>query len=108
MSFVKRSNGYTKMDKEDPEDVTHLRAQFLVYKVMEGADSRRRQSRLGVIICKLKIKIGRGFKRLKKKISFGVPVARVGLSKQLMNKLMNLKCLLPSRHNVASLQPVFK
>ncbi|KAL5714509.1 hypothetical protein ACHQM5_016458 [Ranunculus cassubicifolius] len=108
MSFVKRSNGYAKMDKEDPEDVTHRRAQFLVYKVMERADSRRRQSRLGIRICKLKIKIGKGFKRLKKKIVFGVSVARVGLSKQVMSQLMNLKRLLPSRQDVASLQTVFK
>ncbi|KAL5714511.1 hypothetical protein ACHQM5_016460 [Ranunculus cassubicifolius] len=111
MSFgnEKSSNGYTKMDKEDPEDVNHRRAQFLIYKVMEQADSpRRRQSRLRVRICKLKIKFGKGFKRLKKNMMFGVSVARVGLSKQVMSQLMNIKRLLQIKQGVATLQPVFK
>ncbi|PIA50642.1 hypothetical protein AQUCO_01200093v1 [Aquilegia coerulea] len=108
MSSVKRSYGYSKMDKEDPEERNHRRAQFLIYKVMQQADSpQRRQSSLRVRICRLKIKIGKRFKRMKKTLLFSVSAARVGVYKQVMSQLMNWKRLLRSKEAMASLPPMF-
>ncbi|KAJ0018174.1 hypothetical protein Pint_10956 [Pistacia integerrima] len=69
MSLVMRRNGYSKMDKEDPEELKHRRTQFLIYKVLEKADyssSRRKTSFLRIRLCRLKLKIGKKFKKLRK------------------------------------------
>lgn len=80
MSLVTR-NGYTKMDKEDPEELKHQRAQFLIHKVLEKADhssSRRKPSFLRIRLCRLKLKIGKRFKKLRKSMLVsGVRAARV-------------------------------
>ncbi|RID70741.1 hypothetical protein BRARA_C02737 [Brassica rapa] len=34
---------YTKMEKEDPQELIHRRAQFIIQKVLERADNRTRQ-----------------------------------------------------------------
>ncbi|KAF7811154.1 uncharacterized protein G2W53_032130 [Senna tora] len=69
--------GYSKMEKEDPEDIIHRRAQFLIYKAMEQADSISSSSTskpssyclmMRIRICKLKVKIGRRLRRFRKKL----------------------------------------
>ncbi|TYJ30923.1 hypothetical protein E1A91_A06G161200v1 [Gossypium mustelinum] len=66
MGVMRRSNGYSKMNKEDPQDIIHRRAQFLIYKVMDQADCRRKPSFLGMRLCRLKVKIGARLKKLRK------------------------------------------
>lgn len=67
MALSRRLKGYSKMEKEDSEDRKHRQAQFLIYKVLDKVDSRRKPSSLRIRIFKLKIKIGNNCRRMKKK-----------------------------------------
>ncbi|KAK8664869.1 hypothetical protein V6N13_084642 [Hibiscus sabdariffa] len=66
MSVLKRSYGYSKVDKEDPDEIIHRRAQFLIYKALEQADSRRKPSFIRIRLCRLKLKMGRKLQKLRK------------------------------------------
>ncbi|CAN1199199.1 hypothetical protein LINPERPRIM_LOCUS43940 [Linum perenne] len=86
---MNQSNGYTKLDKEDPEDVTHRRAQFLIYKVMQQVDKSQRKNQqplfattsfIRVRLCRLKVKIGR---KLRKGVLVSVSAARLRIYKKL-------------------------
>ncbi|PON38415.1 hypothetical protein PanWU01x14_312950 [Parasponia andersonii] len=69
---------YTKVEKEDPEEKIHRRAQFLIYKVMEQAESRsKRPSYLRIRIRRLKVKIGKRLTKLRRSMSLTVNAARV-------------------------------
>ncbi|GMI91475.1 hypothetical protein like AT1G11655 [Hibiscus trionum] len=87
MAVLRRSNGYSKVDKEDPEELIHRRAQFLIYKVMEQADCRRKPSFVRIRLCRLKVKIGRRLKKLRKSALVSISAARIGVYKQVMNQL---------------------
>ncbi|KAE8707482.1 Detected protein of confused Function [Hibiscus syriacus] len=87
MAILGRSNGYSKVDKEDPEELIHRRAQFLIYKVMEQAKCRRKPSFIRIRLCRLKVKIGRRLKKLRKSVSVSISAARIGVYKQVMNQL---------------------
>ncbi|KAL8461404.1 hypothetical protein ACS0TY_032756 [Phlomoides rotata] len=71
MSVLNRGPyGYSKIENEDPEEVKHRKAQFLIYKAMQKADhGRRRPSWLRVKMFKLKIKFGTRLKKLRKGFS---------------------------------------
>ncbi|XP_021294516.1 uncharacterized protein LOC110424292 [Herrania umbratica] len=84
MAILRRSYAYSKVDKEDPEEIIHRRARFLIYKVLEQADSRRKPSILRIRLCRLKVKIGR---RLKKCALVTVSAARAGVYKQAIDQL---------------------
>ncbi|KAI9123397.1 hypothetical protein K1719_004697 [Acacia pycnantha] len=65
----KKPMAYSKMEKEDPEERIHRRAQFLIYKVLVKADSQRKSSScLGIRISKIKVKIGSRMKKMRKRI----------------------------------------
>ena len=87
MALLRRSYAYSKVIKEDPEEVSHRRAQFLIYKVLEQADSRRKSSFLRIRMCRLKVKIGRRLKKLRKSALVSISAARVGVYKQVINQL---------------------
>lgn len=90
--------GYSKIDKEDPDEEKHRRAQFLIYKAMQQADfPRRRPSWFKVRATKLKIRIGRRLRRLRKRMLSIISNAEVGLHKQLMKACKRL--MIPSREN---------
>ncbi|XP_057757835.1 uncharacterized protein LOC130976893 [Arachis stenosperma] len=68
----KQFHGYSKMEKEDSEEMIHRRAQFLIYKVLQQADSSYSSScSRRIRICKLKVKIGNRLRRLRKRILSG-------------------------------------
>ncbi|KAF7150580.1 hypothetical protein RHSIM_Rhsim02G0108200 [Rhododendron simsii] len=75
----KRSYAYSKMEREDPEEAKHRLAQFLIYKALEKADPRTRQSCFRVRVSKLKIKMGRRLKRLRKTMLLTMSAAKRGL-----------------------------
>ncbi|KAA3489041.1 hypothetical protein EPI10_032719 [Gossypium australe] len=77
MVILRRSNGYSKVDKEDPEEIIHRRAQFLIHKVLERADCRRKPSFLRIRLCRLKVKIGRRLKKLRKSALMNPPQKKV-------------------------------
>ncbi|KAE8700467.1 Detected protein of confused Function [Hibiscus syriacus] len=87
MGILRRSNGYSKVDKEDPKELIHRRAQFLIYKVMEQAECRRKTSFIRIRLCRLKVKIGRRLKKLRKSVLVSISAARIGVYKQVMNQL---------------------
>ncbi|WVY93114.1 hypothetical protein V8G54_032202 [Vigna mungo] len=91
MDLCRRSHGYSKVDKEDPQDIIHRRAQFLIHKVLEKADSRRKPSCLRLRISKLKIKIGKRLMRLRKRIISGVSTVRLGIHGHFITQLKTWK-----------------
>ncbi|KAF5729043.1 hypothetical protein HS088_TW21G01200 [Tripterygium wilfordii] len=84
MTLLRRSNAYTKIDKEDPEEIFHRRAEFLIYKVLQQADSRKqRPSFLRIRSNRLKVKIGKKLKNLRRSMSMTTSAARLGVYKQI-------------------------
>ncbi|CAA0825174.1 Unknown protein [Striga hermonthica] len=74
MAFLKLNKpfSYTKINFEDPDEIQHRRAQFLIYKVLQKVDNRssaRQRSWLRVKVCRLKMKIGKRLRRLRKRFS---------------------------------------
>uniref|UniRef100_A0A3Q7FS60 Uncharacterized protein n=1 Tax=Solanum lycopersicum TaxID=4081 RepID=A0A3Q7FS60_SOLLC len=112
-SFMSKQQyyGYSKMEIDDPEEMQHRKAQFLIYKSLKKSDSIRKQPWLKVRVCKLKIKIGRRLKRFRKSILLTFSVTRGGVYKQFMSQLKSWKGLLKSRDTMvsttATLQPIF-
>ncbi|KAG6573192.1 hypothetical protein SDJN03_27079, partial [Cucurbita argyrosperma subsp. sororia] len=86
----RKQNGYSRLEKEDPEEKRHRQALFLIYKIMEqasngngnGNGNRRRPSCLRIRARKLKLRIGRRLKKLKKGMSMCLSTARIGLCNQ--------------------------
>ncbi|KAK2974812.1 hypothetical protein RJ640_005596 [Escallonia rubra] len=76
MTLLSRPYAYSKLEIEDPEEFKHRRAQFLIYKVLLQADSRRRPSWLRVRICKLKVKIGKRMKKLRTTVFLAMSAAK--------------------------------
>ncbi|XP_020210427.1 uncharacterized protein LOC109795365 [Cajanus cajan] len=109
MALSRRPYAYSKVDKEDPEDIIHRRAQFLIHKVLEKADSRRKASCLRIRISKLKVKIGKRLRRLRKRIMSGVSVARLGIHGHLMTQIKTWKRLFGlGRQTIVTLPPLVK
>ncbi|CAH8389024.1 unnamed protein product [Eruca vesicaria subsp. sativa] len=44
MTLFKRQSDYSKINKEDPEELLHQRAKFLIYKKLQEADLISRRS----------------------------------------------------------------
>ncbi|XP_058202775.1 uncharacterized protein LOC131317226 [Rhododendron vialii] len=86
----RRSYAYSKMEREDPEEAKHRLAQFLIYKALEKADPRTRQSCFRVRVSKLKIKMGRRLKRLRKTMLLTMSAAKRGLYKQVSSRFKRL------------------
>ncbi|CAI0468275.1 unnamed protein product [Linum tenue] len=75
---------YAKLDKEDPDEVFHRRAQFLIYKVMQRADdSRRGASFCQIKLCKLKVRIGKRLKKLRKGVVLSMSAARLRIYRMI-------------------------
>ncbi|XLR49728.1 hypothetical protein HN51_000404 [Arachis hypogaea] len=69
----RRVNGYSKLDKEDPQEKMHRRAQFLIYKELNKADSISKKPSsssfvMRIRMFKLKTKIGNTLRRINKRI----------------------------------------
>jgi hypothetical protein len=104
-TLARRSSyGYSKLDKEDPEEVMHRRAQFLIYKALQQADfPRRRPSLLRLRLCRLKIKIGKKLKKLRKGMLLSISAARVRVYEQVTGQW---KRLFGDGEAIASLPPM--
>lgn len=107
MTILRRSCGYSKVDKEDPEEVSRRRAQFLIYKVLVQADSRRKPSFIRIRLCKLKIKIGKRLRKLRKSMLVSISAARIAFYKQLITQLTSWKRFFGQGETIASLPPLF-
>ncbi|KAI3456445.1 hypothetical protein Pfo_013108 [Paulownia fortunei] len=109
MALLNRPYVYSKIENEDPEEMQHRRAQFLIYKAMQKADTRRRPSWLRVKMFKLKIKIGKRLKNLRKGFSSTVFSAKADFCKQITCVLKSCKHLLHGKQGpvVGTLPPMF-
>ncbi|GMI93314.1 hypothetical protein like AT1G11655 [Hibiscus trionum] len=87
MAVLKRSYGYSKVNKEDPDEIIHRRAQFLIYKALEQADSIRKPSFIRIRLCRLKLKIGRKLKKLRKTAMVSVSGLRICVYRHVLNQL---------------------
>ncbi|XP_022142336.1 uncharacterized protein LOC111012478 [Momordica charantia] len=108
MSFllIRRPNGYSKVDKEDPEEIIHRRAQFLINKVLERAESMGKPSYLRIRIRRLKVRFGRRLKKLKKSALASISAAKIGVYKQVIGQLRNCKSLFGRKEaTIANLSP---
>ncbi|KAL3522016.1 hypothetical protein ACH5RR_014850 [Cinchona calisaya] len=115
MSLLNRPFAYTKLEMEEPEEIKHRRARFLIYKSLQQADISPRKSRpswLKVKTNKLKIRTRKRLKRLRKTILSTISAAEIGLHKQFISQLKALKRLFRTSQLeapvIVGLQPMFK
>ncbi|CAF2042521.1 hypothetical protein BRARA_I02206 [Brassica rapa] len=78
MALMAKNNPYeyTKMEKEDPQDLSHTRAQFLIQKVLERADQKTRQQQqrrkrssgplIMIRVVGLRMRVGKKLRKLRK------------------------------------------
>ncbi|CAH2078327.1 unnamed protein product [Thlaspi arvense] len=75
MAMKKNPNEYTKIEKEDPNEMIHRRAQFLIHKILQRADTETlRQQRKRSMLIKtssfrvvgIRMKIGKKLRKLRK------------------------------------------
>ncbi|KAF2620070.1 hypothetical protein F2Q68_00042525, partial [Brassica cretica] len=70
MTLFKRPCVYSKVHKEDPEEVLHQRAKFLIYKTLQEVDLVSRRSShpssfLRMKLLRLKVEIGKSLTKLR-------------------------------------------
>lgn len=85
---------YSKIDKEDPEEVSHRRAKFLIYKTLQKADVVSRRSShpssfLRMKLLRLKAKIGKSLTKLRRNIVSAVRFG--GIQKHSQSSVRALK-----------------
>ncbi|KAG8365403.1 hypothetical protein BUALT_Bualt18G0101200 [Buddleja alternifolia] len=110
MALPNRPYAYSKIQYEDPDEIQHRKAQFLIYKALQKADhTRRRPLWLRVKVFKLKIKIGKRLKKLKKRLSSSVFLAKADFCKQITCVLKSCKYLLHGKQGlmIRTTPPVF-
>ncbi|XP_042477741.1 uncharacterized protein LOC122059115 [Macadamia integrifolia] len=111
MSLLRnRPYAYSKVEREDPDEIAHRRAQFLIYKVLEQAADTHSRSRwpsaLRVRICKLKVKIGKRLKTMRKTIFPNISKGRISLYRKTMAQVKTLNRLLRGGEAMVSLPPL--
>lgn len=109
MALFKRPCLYSKMNKEDPEEVLSRRAKFLIYKTLQEADviSRRdpRSSFLQLKLHLLKIKIGKKLTKLRRSVVYAVRFG--GIRKHSHNGVRALKKLFQGGATSGLPRPIF-
>ncbi|KAG7653944.1 hypothetical protein ISN44_As01g011620 [Arabidopsis suecica] len=110
MTLFKRPCLYSKMDKEDPEEVHRQRAKFLIYKTLQEADliSRRdpHSSFLRLKLYLLKVKIGKRLTNLRRSVVSAVRFG--GIRKHSHNGVRALKKLFHGGATTTGLpRPIF-
>ncbi|XP_010448970.1 PREDICTED: uncharacterized protein LOC104731335 [Camelina sativa] len=115
MAMMKIPNQYTKVEKEDPNEIIHRRAQFLIHKILERADTEtlRHQQKRNTITIKIssfrvvgiRMKIGKKLRKLRK--SCVMANKHGDLMPRLLKSLRRcFFCSSPPR-DVSDLQPLF-
>ncbi|WOL04924.1 hypothetical protein Cni_G13647 [Canna indica] len=85
---------YSRVDKEDSEEMQHLKARFLIYKVLEEADrDQKRRTASKLRVCRLKRKIGLRLKRIRVVISR----ARLCVCRNVVKQFRYLKLFLVTK-----------
>ncbi|CAH2038233.1 unnamed protein product [Thlaspi arvense] len=110
MTLFKRPCLYSKMNKEDPEEVFHRRAKFLIYKTLQEADLVSRRSSppssfLRMKLLRLKAKIGKSFTKLRRGVVFAVRFG--GIRKHSQNGVRALEKLFHGGATTGLPRPIF-
>ncbi|KAL3740714.1 hypothetical protein ACJRO7_021914 [Eucalyptus globulus] len=109
MALSKKPYAYKRMDFEDPEEKKHWKLQFLIYKVLERADTRRRPLLLRARLCWLKVKTRWQLKKSRKRMALMVSKARLAVYKQLISQLRSLEALVwPCRKQAIDQPPTLE
>ncbi|KAL0712786.1 hypothetical protein Bca4012_019764 [Brassica carinata] len=78
MALMMKNNPYeyTQIEKEDPQDFIHRRAQFLIQKVLEREDHKARQQRkrtsgplIMIRVVGIRMRVSKKLRKLRKNIS---------------------------------------
>ncbi|KAL1188666.1 hypothetical protein V5N11_022908 [Cardamine amara subsp. amara] len=110
MTLFKRPCLYSKMNKEDPEEIFHRRAKFLIYKTLQEADliSRRDpplSSFLRLKLLRLKDKIGKRLAKLRHSVVSAVRFG--GIRKHSHGGVRALKKLFHGGSTTGLPRPIF-
>ncbi|KAL0694391.1 hypothetical protein Bca4012_061571 [Brassica carinata] len=94
MTLFKQPCLYSKLNKEDPEEVFHRRAKFLIYKTLQEADVVARRSThpssfLRMKLLRLKVKIGKSLAKLRRSVVTAVRFG--GIQKHSQSSVRALK-----------------
>ncbi|KAG2300937.1 hypothetical protein Bca4012_008874 [Brassica carinata] len=94
MTLFKRQCMYSKVNKEDPEEVFHQRAKFLIYKTLQEVDLVSRRSSypssfLRMKFLRLKVEIGKGLTKLRRSVVTAVGFG--GIRKHSQSGVRTLK-----------------
>ncbi|KAJ0239480.1 Uncharacterized protein HA466_0231100 [Hirschfeldia incana] len=113
MAMMKIPNEYAKIEKEDPSEMVHRRAQFLIEKILRRADSEtlRRQQKRSILIrttsfrvVGMRMKIGKKLRKLRKSC---VIVNKYSDLMPRFVKSLRRYFLCSSSRNVSDLPPLF-
>ncbi|KAJ8622004.1 hypothetical protein MRB53_030533 [Persea americana] len=104
MSYFPRPYSYSKIEEEDPDELKHRRAQWLIARALEQADSQRRRR---FRVYKLKIKIGKRFMTLRRSMQCSVLTAKAGICRQFITQFKLWKRVLRYRDAAIDLPPLF-
>ncbi|EOA18828.1 hypothetical protein CARUB_v10007442mg [Capsella rubella] len=115
MAMMKSQNQYTKIEKEDIHEIIHRRAQFLIHKILQRADTetlRQQQKRNSTIVktsafrvVGIRMKIGKKLRKLRR--SCAMANKHGDLMPRFLKSLRRyFFCSSPPR-NVSDLPPLF-
>lgn len=91
MGLLRGQFSYSRVNKEDPEDKQHLKARFLIHKMLEEAEMQQmRRSASRLRLCRVKRKIGLRLKRL----SIAISKARLSFCRQVRKQFRHLRLVL--------------
>ncbi|KAJ0250558.1 hypothetical protein HA466_0138770 [Hirschfeldia incana] len=90
MTLFKRPCTYSKVNKEDPEEVFHQRAKFLIYKTLQEVDLVSRRSShpssfLRMKLLRLKVEIGNSLTKLRRSVASAVSFGSVRALKKMFH-----------------------
>lgn len=98
---------YSKIDREDPEEAIHRRAQLLLYKAMEEADhissQRTRPCSLKMRLSKVKLKIRNRLESLRRRMLSRVSAVRARTCRRMVGQLRACRRLFATRQAAARL-----
>ncbi|CAH8345535.1 unnamed protein product [Eruca vesicaria subsp. sativa] len=113
MAMMKIPNEYAKLEKEDPSEMIHRRAQFLIQKILKQSDTetlRRQQKRTILIrtssfrVVGMRKKIGKKLRKLRRTC---VMANRYSDLMPRFFKSLRRYFLCSSSRNVSDLPPLF-
>lgn len=74
MGFLRTQFSYSRIEEEDPEELEHRKARFLIYKVLDEADARQKRKQIWRSkLQNIKRKISSGLKKIE--LNFGILLA---------------------------------